>query len=110
MLCGRTCPNPAIVDAGVKTATLKIPGPCGHAGSEGVALFMSDSTNVLSPGRTLSESTVRDAMTTRVLGHAGKGRVITTQFASNLHRWRPERGLACHPGLSRKPKVQSSIH
>ncbi|CAK0785256.1 hypothetical protein CVIRNUC_008462 [Coccomyxa viridis] len=53
---------------------------------EGVALFMSDSTNVLSPGRTLSETTVRDALVTRVLGHEGKGRVITTQFASNLHR------------------------
>ena len=47
---------------------------------------MSDSTNVLSPGRTLSETTVRDALVTRVLGHEGKGRVITTQFASNLHR------------------------
>jgi mRNA degradation ribonuclease J1/J2 len=47
---------------------------------------MSDSTNVLSPGRTLSEATVRDAMISRVLGHNGKGRVITTQFASNLHR------------------------
>ncbi|CAL8471521.1 g11063 [Coccomyxa elongata] len=53
---------------------------------EGVALFMSDSTNVLSPGRTLSETTVRDALIKRVMGHQGKGRIITTQFASNLHR------------------------
>ena len=60
-----------------------------RAGKEGVALFMSDSTNVLSPGRTLSETTVRDALVTRVLGHEGKGRVITTQFASNLHRQVP---------------------
>lgn len=49
---------------------------------------MSDSTNVLSPGRTSSESTVREALINRVMGHQGKGRVITTQFASNLHRYR----------------------
>ena len=71
-----------------------------RAGSEGVALFMSDSTNVLSPGRTLSEATVRDAMITRVMGHAGKGRVITTQFASNLHRWRQAGLSVCHIGMS----------
>ncbi|CAN4105350.1 unnamed protein product [Withania somnifera] len=41
---------------------------------EGVTLMMSDSTNVLSPGRTLSESCTAN------------GRVITTQFASNIHR------------------------
>lgn len=50
-------------------------------------MFMSDSTNVLSPGRTVSETVVRDALVNRVLGHQGKGRVITTQFASNLHRY-----------------------
>jgi mRNA degradation ribonuclease J1/J2 len=50
---------------------------------------MSDSTNVLSPGRTISESVVRDALIQKVLGHQGKGRVITTQFASNLHRCAP---------------------
>lgn len=55
-------------------------------GNENVALFMSDSTNVLSPGRTTSEADVERALIRRVLGHAGKGRVITTQFASNLHR------------------------
>ena len=55
-------------------------------GQEGVTLFMSDSTNVLSPGRTTSESDVEAALMRRVMGHHGKGRVITTQFASNLHR------------------------
>lgn len=55
-------------------------------GRDGVALFMSDSTNVLSPGRTTSERSVEEALVRRVMGHAGKGRVITTQFASNLHR------------------------
>ncbi|KAL1301372.1 hypothetical protein HN51_046011 [Arachis hypogaea] len=51
---------------------------------EGVTLMMSDSTNVLSPGRTISESVVKDALLRHI--SASKGRVITTQFASNLHR------------------------
>ncbi|KAK2648243.1 hypothetical protein Ddye_015732 [Dipteronia dyeriana] len=51
---------------------------------EGVTLMMSDSTNILSPGRTISESVVKDALIKHVL--AAKGRVITTQFASNIHR------------------------
>lgn len=51
---------------------------------EGVTLMMSDSTNVLSPGRTTSESDVAQALMHRVL--KAKGRVITTQFASNVHR------------------------
>ncbi|KAL0721322.1 hypothetical protein Bca4012_035921 [Brassica carinata] len=51
---------------------------------EGVTLMMSDSTNVLSPGRTTSEKVVADALVRNVM--AAKGRVITTQFASNIHR------------------------
>eukprot|EP00258_Populus_trichocarpa_P022411 XP_024438430.1 uncharacterized protein LOC7454544 isoform X2 [Populus trichocarpa] len=51
---------------------------------EGVTLMMSDSTNVLSPGRTISESVVADALLRRI--SAAKGRIITTQFASNIHR------------------------
>lgn len=51
---------------------------------EGVTLMMSDSTNVLSPGRTMSESVVADALMRHI--SAAKGRVITTQFASNIHR------------------------
>lgn len=47
---------------------------------------MSDSTNVLSPGRTNSEASVEDRIMRRVMGHQGKGRVIATQFASNIHR------------------------
>lgn len=46
--------------------------------------MMSDSTNVLSPGRTGSESGVADALMRNIT--AAKGRVITTQFASNIHR------------------------
>lgn len=55
-----------------------------RVGKEGVTLMMSDSTNVLSPGRTISESSIKEAMMHKVLGH--KGRIITTQFASNIHR------------------------
>ena len=55
-------------------------------GRDGVALFMSDSTNVLSPGRTVSEASVEKRLAERVLGHAGKGRIVATQFASNVHR------------------------
>ncbi|KAI8529198.1 hypothetical protein RHMOL_Rhmol12G0205800 [Rhododendron molle] len=51
---------------------------------EGVTLMMSDSTNVLSPGRTISEAVVADALLRHI--SAAKGRVVTTQFASNIHR------------------------
>lgn len=51
---------------------------------EGVTLMMSDSTNILSPGRTISETVVADALMRRI--SAAKGRVIATQFASNIHR------------------------
>lgn len=46
--------------------------------------MMSDSTNVLSPGRTVSETEVAKSLMRRVAEHPG--RVITTQFASNVHR------------------------
>ena len=48
------------------------------------AQMMSDSTNVLSPGRSISESVVRDSLLRHI--SAAEGRVITTQFASNIHR------------------------
>ncbi|XP_073106614.1 ribonuclease J isoform X4 [Elaeis guineensis] len=51
---------------------------------EGVTLMMSDSTNVLSPGRSVSEAVVADALLRHI--SAAKGRVIATQFASNIHR------------------------
>lgn len=46
--------------------------------------MMSDSTNVLSPGRTFSETIVADSLLRHI--SAAEGRVITTQFASNIHR------------------------
>ena len=54
-------------------------------GNEGVTLFMSDSTNVLSPGRTTSEALVANTLMNRV-GAWDQGRVIATCFASNIHR------------------------
>ena len=47
---------------------------------------MSDSTNVLSPGRTTSEALVETSLVNRVLGHNGKGRVITTQVCAGRRR------------------------
>ena len=78
------------------------------AGKEGVALLMSDSTNVLSPGRTTSENVVEKAMVERVLGHHGKGRVLTTQFASNIHRC-PSKFLGIPP-LSHTFSFLSSLN
>ncbi|XP_073291409.1 ribonuclease J-like [Primulina huaijiensis] len=46
--------------------------------------MMSDSTNVLSPGRTLSETVVANSLLRHI--SSATGRVITTQFASNIHR------------------------
>jgi mRNA degradation ribonuclease J1/J2 len=53
---------------------------------EGVALMMSDSTNVLAPGRTITEREVERNIFRKIAEHDGKGRVVATQFASNLVR------------------------
>lgn len=55
-------------------------------GQEGATLLMSDSTNVLSEGRSTSEMDVAKNVMRRCMEHNGKGRIISTQFASNLHR------------------------
>jgi beta-CASP RNase J family ribonuclease len=55
-------------------------------GQEGATLLMSDSTNVLAPGRTMSESDVGVNLANRIAQYHGKGRVIATQFASNVNR------------------------
>jgi beta-CASP RNase J family ribonuclease len=57
--------------------------------ADGIDLMMSDSTNILAPGRTRSEADVVRELARDVEGHPG--RVIITLFASNLHRLR---GLA----------------
>lgn len=54
-------------------------------GREGVTLLMSDSTNVLSQGRTTSESLVAESLLRRVCDWR-TGRVVATCFASNIHR------------------------
>ncbi|OVA01828.1 Dynamin central domain [Macleaya cordata] len=67
-----------------------------------------DSTNVLSPGRTISESVVRDALLRKI--SAATGRVITTQFASNIHRLGSilvQHIKAVLPGL--KSRISSSL-
>ncbi|MCC6403387.1 MAG: ribonuclease J [Fimbriimonadaceae bacterium] len=51
---------------------------------EGVVLLLSDSTNVERPGWGPSESTVTDGL--RHAFRKAKGRVLTTMFASNIHR------------------------
>lgn len=48
-------------------------------GKEPISLMMSDSTNVLSPGRTPGERLVQDSLCQKVLDHQGKGRVVVTQ-------------------------------
>ncbi len=53
-------------------------------GREGVDLLLSDSTNVLVETPSVSERTVARALLARIERHPG--RVVVTQFASNLHR------------------------
>lgn len=55
-----------------------------RVGREGVDLLLSDSTNVLVESPSVGERTVARALLARIEGHAG--RVVVTQFASNLHR------------------------
>ena len=61
-------------------------GSSSAVAKEGVTLFMSDSTNVLSPGWSMSEALVEKNIIDRVTSFNGKGRIITTMFASNLFR------------------------
>lgn len=53
-------------------------------GSEGVMLLLSDSTNVVRPGYTMSERTVGN--TFKDLFSKAEGRIIVATFASNIHR------------------------
>ena len=53
-------------------------------GQEGVALLLSDSTNALVPGHTMSEAAVGENL--EELIKSWKGRVIVTLFSSNLYR------------------------
>ena len=53
-------------------------------GREGVDLMLSDSTNALEPGRTPSESVLREEL--RKIFTQAQNRVVVACFASNLHR------------------------
>lgn len=53
-------------------------------GSKGVLVLMSDSTNAVRPGYTMSESTVGD--TFKDLFSKATSRIIVATFASNVHR------------------------
>ena len=61
-------------------------------GDAGVALLLSDSTCASVPGRTRSEKSVIAAIEEQV--RAWPGRVIVTQFASNMHRMRGMAAMA----------------
>eukprot|EP00899_Mesostigma_viride_P022797 jgi/Mesvir1/3701/Mv14988-RA.3 len=52
----------------------------------GITLMMSDSTNINAEGRTISESDVAASLMRHITEYKGNGRIITTQFASNIHR------------------------
>mmetsp|Transcript_22510 Transcript_22510/g.31494 ORF Transcript_22510/g.31494 Transcript_22510/m.31494 type:complete len:161 (+) Transcript_22510:806-1288(+) len=49
--------------------------------------MMSDSTNALSEGRSVSETEVQDSLIAHITNPRIKGRIITTQFASNVYRF-----------------------
>lgn len=53
-------------------------------GNKGVMLLMSDSTNAVRPGYTMSEKTV--GKTFETVFNAHNGRILVATFASNIHR------------------------
>ncbi len=57
----------------------------GEIGNEGVLALMSESTNVLRPGYTMSESKVGETFD-RLFGMLTRNRIIIATFASNVHR------------------------
>ena len=75
--------------------------------SHGPLPLRSDSTNVLSPGRTLSERQVEDSILRRVADFKG-GRIVATQFASNIHRLQIMKKAADMAGTRRPPRHAQS--
>ncbi len=85
-----TTPNGIIVTTGDFKFDLTPIGPCANLykmaeiGSRGVTLLLSDSTNALNSGFSMSESKVDEALQGIFLRH--KGRIIIATFASNIYR------------------------
>ena len=85
-----TTPNGVIVSTGDFKFDFNPIGPMANLhkmaeiGKRGVALLMSDSTNALSEGLSVSESKVDDTLSE--IFETEKGRIIVATFASNIYR------------------------
>lgn len=85
-----TTPNGKIVETGDFKFDLTPIGPMSNihkmadTGKEGVRLLMSESTNALSKGFSMSESKVEEEL--QDIFEKKKGRIIVATFASNIYR------------------------
>ncbi len=85
-----TTPNGTIVTTGDFKFDLTPIGPMSNLqkmaaiGAKGVTLLLSDSTNALNEGFSISESQVDEALSEIFTEH--KGRIIIATFASNIYR------------------------
>lgn len=83
-------PNGTIVTTGDFKFDLTPIGPIANLhkmasiGSKGVSLLLSDSTNALNEGMSVSESKVDEALSSMISSHTG--RIIIATFASNIYR------------------------
>lgn len=83
-------PNGTIVTTGDFKFDLTPIGPIANfhkmaeIGSKGVSLLLSDSTNALNEGMSISESKVDEALSGMISNH--NGRIIIATFASNIYR------------------------
>ena len=83
-------PNGTIVTTGDFKFDLTPIGPIANLhkmaaiGAKGVSLLLSDSTNALNEGMSVSESKVDEALSNMISSH--NGRIIIATFASNIYR------------------------